>query len=205
MYSALRTPRSIFAILAALFIILTPFAQPKTVVAKAPTSQFTASGTLCLVGLPTIKYSMTKRGLSIDARGEQLAGFISDSNWSDIAGAGVEAVITHEQSIFDMASNAFEGKIEGKIKIGLPGEVMQGSFKGTVGGAFMPITNPADLLTSIYTSTADVSWNMRNKGSDSDDSDNSRARGTASVTFMADPYAGTYCGPIVMTGTYREK
>ena len=206
MYSALRNPRSIFAILAALFIVLTPFAQPKTAVAKATTSQFTASGTLCLVGLPTIKANLNKKGiLHVNARGEQLAGEIAESSWSEITGAGVEAVITHEESMFNLVTNTFEGKIEGKIKIAIPGEVMQGSFQGTVGGAFLPITDPSALLTSIYTSTANVKWNMRNKGSDSDDEDKSRARGTASVTFMVDPLAGTYCGPIVMTGTYREK
>ena len=204
MSNTLRTPRTIFAILAALFLVLTPFAQTKVVAAKASPSQFTASGTLCLVGLPTIKASTSGLGLRISARGEQLGGAVTDSTWSEITGAGVEAVITHEESLFNMATNTFEGKIEGKIKLSNAEEVLQGSMNGTVSGAFLPITNPADLLTSIYTSTAEVKWNIRNKGSDSDDDDKSRARGTATVTFFAD-IEGNYCGPIVLNGTYREK
>ncbi len=141
----------------------------------------------------------------IDAKGEQLGGAISESSWPELASAGVEAVIAHEESIFNLVANTFEGKIEGKIKIAGSEEVMQGSINGTVSGAFLPITNPADLLTSIYTSTANVKWNIRNKGSNSDDEDNSRARGTASVTFVADPNSGTYCGPIVLNGMYKER
>lgn len=205
MYSALKTHRMTFAILATLFIVLTPIAQPKVVLAKASTSTFTATGTLCLVGLPTIKAAMTRRGLLVNARGELLAGLIDSSTWSEIAGAGMEAVIAHEESLFNMATNTFEGKIEGKIKIVGSDEVMQGSMNGTVSGAFLPITDPADLLTSIYTSTANVKWNIRNKGSDSDDDDKSRAKGTATVTFVADVESGMYCGPIVLNGTYREK
>ncbi|MSQ32533.1 MAG: hypothetical protein EXR59_04805 [Dehalococcoidia bacterium] len=198
---SISTSRSRISVtFAALFIVLTPLAQPRTVAAKQGPSPFTISATLCLVGLPTIKVVPRAPGLIVDAKGEQLGGAISESSWSELAGAGVNAVIAHEESIFNLVANTFEGKIKGKIKIARPEEVMQGSINGTVSGAFLPIANPADLLSSIYTSTANVKWNIQNNGSESDDEDNSRARGTASVTFVADPNTGTYCGPIVLNG-----
>lgn len=206
MFSYRVAPRTIFALFAALFVVLTPIAHPKTAVAKATTSEFTASGVLCLFALPTsMKTDLTKRGLKVTARGEQLAGAITSSSWAEINDAAIEAVINKEESLFDLANGTFEGKIKGDITIASPDEVMQGSINGTISGAFVvPITDPADLLMSIYTSTAEVKWNIRNKGSDSDDDDKSRARGTASVTFVADP-DGSYCGPIILNGTYREK
>lgn len=197
--------RKALIVVAAIALVVTPFASQNIVSAKQPKNPLEASGTLCLVGLPRIHANMAgATKLRISAHGEQLGGVIADSNWTDITGAEISATINKEESVFNLATQTFDGKIAGKISIMGSSGVIGGSMEGVVSGAFLPFTNPEDLLTSIYTSTAEVKWNLKGKWSNSGDNEKTEAKGTASVTFVADPENGTYCGPLVLNGTFSD-
>ncbi len=155
---------------------------------------FTALGDICLTGLPQITAGAPQpTGVRIVARGEKLAGIISaSSGWEDLEGAAVDITITREHSFFDFTTGTFSGKINGTLTVTTANDVLKGKLEGTVSGVFF---DPADILGSIYGSTAQVNWRVSSK--------DAKASGQGNATLVA-ALDGTFCGPLDLAGRVRE-
>ncbi|MFH1141005.1 MAG: hypothetical protein V1724_04930 [Chloroflexota bacterium] len=156
---------------------------------------FTASGNICLAGLPQIKgVAPQPTGVRIVAVGEKLAGVIAGSSgWDDLEGASVDITITREESFFDFTTMTFSGRINGSLTVTTADGVLKGKLEGTVSGVFL---DPADILGSIIESTTQVDWRVASK--------DGKAWGQGNATFAA-ALDGTFCGPLDLAGAVREK
>ncbi|MFH1140214.1 MAG: hypothetical protein V1724_00765 [Chloroflexota bacterium] len=155
---------------------------------------FTASGNICLDGLPQMKGVAPKpTGVRVVALGEKLAGVIVVSTgWDALEGAAVDITITNESSFFDFTTMTFLGEVNGSLTVTTADDVLEGKLEGTVSGVFL---NPGDILGSIIESTTQVDWRVSSK--------DGKAWGEGNATFAAAP-DGTFCGPLDLAGSVRE-
>ena len=154
---------------------------------------FTASGDICLAGLPQIKAGALKpTGVQVVAKGEELAGVIAvSSGWDDLEGAAVDITITNESSFFDFTTGTFSGKINGSLTVTTADDVLRGKLEGTVSGVF---TDPANILDSIVSSSTQVKWQVAGK--------DAKASGQGNATFALTELG--FCGPLNLAGAVRE-
>ncbi|MSQ22844.1 MAG: hypothetical protein EXR53_06040 [Dehalococcoidia bacterium] len=174
-------------------LALVLLAVPAVVLADS-VQPFTASGNICLTQLPTaILVAPQPTGIRLTALGEKEAGLIdSSSGWDALSGAAVEITITRENSVFDFATKTFSGKINGSLTVTTADDVLKGKLEWTVSGVFF---DPADILGSIYGSTAQVNWRVAGK--------DAKASGQGNATLVA-ALDGTFCGPLDLSGVVRE-
>lgn len=180
--SRLRLALALILVVAGLGTIQTASAHGAT--------PFTASGGLCLVGLPEVTVAPSPTGVLVIASGESLEGTITTSQeWTDLEGAKVLVTIDREKSSFNFGTLTFSGRLTGRLTIATDDSVLSGKLHGTVSGKF---SDPANLLASIYESSSEVDWTV----GDTD----TLAKGHASSTFTPDPTSGAFCGTANLTG-----
>ncbi|MDO8749923.1 MAG: hypothetical protein Q7K03_02090 [Dehalococcoidia bacterium] len=177
-----------FALVALVLLAVPP-------IALADSAQtFTASGNICLAGLPQIVVgSPQPTGVRIVAKGEELAGGIAvSSGWDDLEGAAVDITITNESSFFDFTTGTFSGSLNGTLTVTTTeDDVLKGKLEGKVSGVFL---DPEDILGSIIQSTTQVKWQVNSK--------DAKASGQGNATFT--PTELGFCGPLNLAGAVRE-
>lgn len=184
--------RRLLAILAATALLLLLLLIPATTGADEPTP-FSATGTVCVAGLPKVKAAPSPVGIKLGAFEEQINGAITSSpGWAALEGATLEAKVHHEESTFNFTTLTFSGNLSGDLHITTGSGKLRGELHGSVAGAFL---DPANPVTSIYQSAVQLDWTAHGG--------KAKAKGQGTAAFAFDPSTFTFCGPLNLSGEVR--
>jgi hypothetical protein len=146
--------------------------------------QFSADGFVYILDPGTITKSIQFGPLVYQHQiGEEVNGFITNSNWSELNGASI--IIKHSaDTIANLKMGTFIATASGTITLVLAdNSILSGSYQALIYGNFDAYGN--------YTIVNDIAqWDLGKK-----------AQGNASATLY--PYSGTLGGAISMSGTHK--